>query len=145
MRPACLPRHPAVAYLRLVRCSCALGAPFFGWRCTFPVASLVCYFSGTVYSCGLATVLLLARINWYILARLIRASALDICFLAVSHFWPTPHLLCILRAVHRRRSIATRRTKTHPTSNQSMKPTAPFRNTFNVIATTPYRGLPPSR
>ena len=30
-------------------------------------------------------------------------------------------------------------------SNQSMKPTAPFRNEFSVFATTPCRGLSPSR
>jgi hypothetical protein len=30
-------------------------------------------------------------------------------------------------------------------SNQSMKPTAPFRNAFSVFATTPCRGLSPSR
>ena len=30
-------------------------------------------------------------------------------------------------------------------SNQSMKPTAPFRCTFSVFATTPCRGLSPSR
>ena len=30
-------------------------------------------------------------------------------------------------------------------SNQSMKPTAPLRNKFSVIATTPCRGLSPSR
>ena len=30
-------------------------------------------------------------------------------------------------------------------SNQSMKPTAPLRCTFSVLATTPCRGLSPSR
>src|SRR5205807_3424066 len=30
-------------------------------------------------------------------------------------------------------------------SNQSMKPTAPLRNNFSVFATTPCRGLSPSR
>jgi tetratricopeptide (TPR) repeat protein len=35
--------------------------------------------------------------------------------------------------------------KTSSQSNQSMKPTAPDRNKFSVIATTPCRGLSPSR
>jgi hypothetical protein len=36
----CLPRHPAVAYLRLVRCLCASFALswFAEWRVTFAVA-----------------------------------------------------------------------------------------------------------
>jgi hypothetical protein len=32
-----------------------------------------------------------------------------------------------------------------PPPNQSMKPTAPFRNTSSVFPTTPCRGLSPSR
>jgi len=35
--------------------------------------------------------------------------------------------------------------KKAPHPNQSIKPTAPLRNTFRVIATTPYRGLSLSR
>src|SRR5438093_11676955 len=38
-----------------------------------------------------------------------------------------------------------REPNTDPSSNQSMKPTAPLRSKFSVFATTPCRGLSPSR
>jgi len=53
------------------------------------------------------------------------------------------HLGRFPRELRVTRVISIRRL--HKASNQSMKPTAPFRNNLNIIATTPCRGLSLSR
>jgi len=160
---ACLPRDPAVAYLFHVRpdrtmqhdytihvilhAIVAVGSPvFFGFmalkhhtasrwiRCVFVLLAVV----GIAW--GILGVLRLGYASHFTRATQARFDHVESVLGGFA-----PGLLTNLvefRVLGDQSAISTKLVKR---SNQSMKPTAPPRNTFRLFATTPCRGLSPSR
>ena len=145
MSLACLPRRPAVSYLCLVDVSDTSITDFLAVHSKTGVV--------IVAACVFVSLSLIARL-WVVhcsasVLKEVVWSILLWCLYSAGHFTVRSSSLRVLAKIallpNTPETLYALREITHRTSNQTMKPTAPPRNTFRLFATTPCRGLSPSR